>query len=158
MPRLPMHCLPVIGGAVLVVGLTAGCAATNRIETGPTAVPVTYSTAVPPARVAPVDPGKLREGPADPQIGVAYPFDLHTHCGIRFARFGGMWWEASTPRQDPQVRANADGSATYTNYTAGTMTLVGTGVARFTIDDRYVVAEELSITFFPTDETPPPCR
>lgn len=157
MPRLPMHRLSLLGGVVLAVGLTVGCTA-DRLETKSTSVSYPTGEAIPPARVAPVNPADPREGPADPQIGVAYPFDLYTHCGIRFAWFGGTWWEASKPQQDPQVRADGDGPATYTNYTAGTMTLLGTGVARFTVDDRYVVVAETSITFFPISQTPPPCK
>jgi hypothetical protein len=155
MPRFPDRTGLALIGA-LSVALTGGCARTAA--TPAAALPAAEHSAVPAAQVAPVDLTHLRQGPADPQIGVAHPFDLFTHCGIEFARFGGQVWQAASPRPEPQAQPNASGDTAYTGYTAGTMTLVGTGVVRFVIDVRYAVADETVITFFPTTGAPPPCK
>jgi hypothetical protein len=88
---------------------------------------------------------------------VAYPFDLYTHCGIQYAQFGGRRWEASPSRPEPPARAGTDGVTRYTRYTAGTMTLVGTDIARFVVDLRRAQSDEPVVTFFPTAQEPPAC-
>lgn len=143
-------------GAGVAVALTGGCGPSLATEAAAPAQ-VEHSQ-VPAAQVAPANPAQLRQGPAEPQVGVAHPFDLYTHCGIEFARFGGRLWQAASPRPEPAARPLETGVTAYTGYTAGTMTLVGTGVARFVIDVRYAVIDETAITFFPTTSTPPPCR
>jgi hypothetical protein len=59
----------------------------------------------------------------DPVIGVGYPFELLTHCGIQAANFAGHWWRATAPTDQPHPGGKG--------YTAGTMTLVSPQDARF---------------------------
>jgi hypothetical protein len=93
---------------------------------------------------APMHP---RTGPASPSVGVAYPYDLMTHCGVRYAYFGGRWWEADSPSQvDP-----AKGSNPYTGYVPGTLTLTSQATARFDQPHR------ITATFHPLDGQPQPC-
>ncbi len=33
-------------------------------------------------------------------VGIAYPYRLYTHCGVRWAYFDGRWWEATPPVTD----------------------------------------------------------
>ena len=106
-----------------------------------------------------VDPARLRLGPATPGRGVAYPFDLYSHCGIDFARFGGRIWRAQTPLPEPRTLPDAKGITTYTSYTAGTMTLLDDEIARFVIDERrYEVPGSPVVLFHPTTLTPPLCQ
>jgi hypothetical protein len=78
----------------------------------------------------------------DPVIGVAYPFQMPTHCGIQAASFGGHWWLATAP--------TGTSGPVGPQYTAGTMTLVSPSDARF--DYAGGTAE-----FTPT-ATPQPCQ
>lgn len=144
----------LVGAAATCVLAVVGCGS-GEVADGPP--PSVVTSPVPVAEVARVDPARPRSGPAEPQLGVAYPFDLYTHCGVEFARFGGRWWQASPARPEPRPRAAGDGTTAYTGYTAGTMSLVGTEAARFVIDLRYAEADEPVVTFFPTSEEPPPC-
>ena len=42
-------------------------------------------------------PDEALSVPASPVVGVAYPFDLYTHCGIRGAELGGVWFAVDPP-------------------------------------------------------------
>lgn len=88
-----------------------------------------------------------RTGPATPSAGVAYPYDLMTHCGVRYAYFDGRWWEADSP--SPQDLAK--GSNPYTGYVAGTMTLTSQTTVRFDLPHR------ITATFHPLGGQPQPC-
>ncbi|WP_189112971.1 hypothetical protein [Pilimelia terevasa] len=111
------------------------------------------------ASVDPTDPGRPRTGPRRPVRGEAYPYDLYTHCGIAFARFGGRTWLASSRRSEPATRPDNAGLSTYTGYTAGTMTLVDPRTARFVIDLRRVAAGvHPVVTFRPTSRRAPVCQ
>jgi hypothetical protein len=94
------------------------------------------------------NPTAAKRGPDSPTIGVAYPFDLLTHCGIRWATFGGRTWVTDAllpePRPKPDPRT---GITTYTGYTAGFMTLIEPDTLRF--DAPGVV----SAVFHPTSES-----
>ncbi len=101
-----------------------------------------------------------RTGPVEPKVGVPYPFDLYTHCGIRSAQFGGRQWQAAAPRPEPARRPGADGTTQYTGYTAGTMTLLADGTLRFVITDPLAVGDGTSVVFMPlpaATKPPPPC-
>jgi hypothetical protein len=145
----------LVGAATTCVVAVGGCGTAQPAASPPASV---VTSPVPVAEVARADPGRPRTGPADPQLGVAYPYDLYTHCGIRYAQFGGRWWEVSPPRAEPAARAGADGVTRYTGYTAGTMTLVGTDVARFVVDVRHAAPDDPVVTFFPASGQPPPCE
>lgn len=80
-------------------------------------------------------------GPGHPAIGTPYPFDLHIHCGIRYANFGGAWWQAE--HMQPNYRPSKQDSRSMT-YLLGTMTLVGPDELRFDAQD-----EPLHLTFRP---------
>ncbi|WP_433727337.1 hypothetical protein ACQP2Y_12115 [Actinoplanes sp. CA-051413] len=95
----------------------------------------------------PAPPGtELATGPADPAVGSSYRYDLFVHCGIRYAKFGGRWWQAE-PRQ-PEPRTTYGGGL----YVPGTMALVAADEARFTSDTPTVDA-----TFRPLAGEPEPC-
>ena len=82
------------------------------------AAPATPTAPPPAPAVAPTG------GDVDhPVIGVAYPFELFTHCGIRTAEFGGRSWAAVHPTDQPHPGGH--------DTTAGTMTLVSGDAARF---------------------------
>jgi hypothetical protein len=152
--QLHRYRVALVGAAATCVVATGGCG-TAQLADGPPSGVVT--SPVPVAEVARADPDRPRTGPAQPQLGEAYPYDLYTHCGIRHAQFGGRWWEVSPPRAEPPARVGADGVTRYTGYTAGTMTLVGTDVARFVIDVRHATADDPVVTFFPASGQPAPC-
>ena len=86
-------------------------------------------------------------GPATPSVGVAYPYDLLTHCGVRYAYFEGRWWEADSPSS----RDLAKGSNPYTGYVAGTMTLTSDATARFDLPHT------ITATFHPLSGLPKAC-
>lgn len=95
-----------------VLAAVAGCSAPGPEQPQQTAAQVATASAAPVGGSA-----------DDPVIGVAYPFDLLTHCGIRSAKFGGHWWLAVAPTDQPHPGGH--------DTTAGTMTLVGPDDARF---------------------------
>lgn len=101
-----------------------------------------------------------RTGPAGPQVGISYKFNLYTHCGISTARFSGRDWQATAPRPEPARRTGPDGSVHYSGYTAGTMTLVAHDLLRFVVTDPEAVGQGQSVDFTPlpvATQPPPPC-
>jgi hypothetical protein len=111
-----------------------------------------------PAVSAPVG-GEVETGPPDPEIGVAYPFALYTHCGVRQTSFGGREWRAVELAPEPADLPDEDGIASYDGYTRGTMTLLAEDLLRFTVTDRYAEGRGLTFDFVPLPETEPgpPC-
>jgi len=99
------------------------------------------------AKSASADPTHPRTGPVSPSPGVSYPYDLMTHCGVRYAYFDGRWWEADSPAQDDPAK----GSNPYTGYVVGTMTLTSQTTARFDLPHGFTAA------FHPLDAQPQPC-
>ncbi|MEV6868051.1 hypothetical protein AB0M44_44610 [Streptosporangium subroseum] len=73
---------------------------------------------------------KPAQGPRNPKLKAAYAYDLHSHCGIRYAKFGGRWWSISAIRTDTRSRVEGLGKAGF-NYTAGYMTLFSKNMAVF---------------------------
>ena len=59
-----------------------------------------------------------------PAIGKAYPFELLIHCGVPIVDFGGRAWQPVAPVPAYPGPRLVNGTATYTGYVAGTMTLV----------------------------------
>lgn len=94
-----------------------------------------------------IDPTHPQTGPASPSPGVSYPYDLMTHCGVRYAYFSGHWWEADSPTQEDPAK----GHNPYTGYITGTMTLTSQTTARFNLPHT------LTATFHPLGEQPQPC-
>ncbi|MFC9622352.1 hypothetical protein ACFTXM_20975 [Streptomyces sp. NPDC056930] len=65
----------------------------------------------------------LKLGPAQPRIGVSYPYDLVVSCDLRFAVFDGSKWVTDTDL--------ASNIALHGDRVSGVMTLVSKDVARF---------------------------
>ncbi len=139
--------------AVLTTAACTGSAASDRTAGRPTAVPTagasqsstapspSPSPSYPPyqkAVVPPADVNHLRRGPANPAVGVAYPFDIYAHCGAELVRFGGSNWRADQPLQ-----------TTAESYIAGTMELPDADTARFALDLRYL--DQLAISGPPVE-------
>jgi hypothetical protein len=121
-----------IVGAVLVAGAVAGCG-TTASPSGRDPSPIATNT--------PATGGGSVEPPA---VGTKYPFVLYTHCGIRSAHFGGRWWKAVAPTEQPHPGGKEE--------TAGTMELVNDDLARFTWQGG-------SAEFTPSPSEPmPPCQ
>ncbi|MFF3413397.1 hypothetical protein ACFYW9_01695 [Streptomyces sp. NPDC002698] len=101
-----------------------------------------------PARTA--EGGHWKEGPAKPVRHKPYPYDLYTHCGIKWARFGGRWWVLDTvfPGVE-QVRGKR--SSPYAQTLAGYMTLIGPDTANFD------AAGMPTLQFVPARKNPPGC-
>ncbi|MGX6607700.1 hypothetical protein ACWKSP_37080 [Micromonosporaceae bacterium Da 78-11] len=78
----------------------------------------------------------------------AIPFDLNTHCGIRYAKFAGRWWQAVPPRPDVTPGTGPGGV-----YTRGTMTLISADEARFDSTDPVLTARFVPLT----TGSPEPC-
>jgi hypothetical protein len=77
-----------------------------------TATSVSPLTASSPPQVSSVAPA--RTGSDGSKTGMAYPFELFTHCGIEFANFGGRTWQADSPRPEPGLTPDTDGITRYT--------------------------------------------
>ncbi len=103
---------------------------------------------------APV-PGPWETGPADPEVGAAYPFDLYTHCGIRWTSFGGREWRAVEPAPEPADVPDDDGMVSYDGYTSGTMTLLDEDLLRFTLTDPFAEGRGQTFDFVPMSDTDP---
>ncbi|MFF3614628.1 hypothetical protein [Streptomyces sp. NPDC002580] len=90
------------------------------------------------------------KGPAKPVQHKAYPYDLYTHCGIKWTRFGGRWWVLDTvfPGVE-QVRGEQPSQ--YTQTLAGYMTLIGPDTANFD------AAGMPTLQFVPAEKNPPGC-
>lgn len=89
------------------------------------------------------------------QVGVSYPFDLYTHCGVEFARFGGRTWKVVQPVPDPDGSPFARGAV---NSLSGTVQLTDENTLRFTVaDDSQFLPGEV-VTFAPTSEAVPLCQ
>ena len=93
----------------------------------------------------------------EPQVGVAYPFRLYSHCGIHYAQFAGRTWKSAKTVPEPTPRPDANGTTSYFGYTPGTMTMIDTNTLLFTIDVSKVDATVKTVAFHPTSEPPPGC-
>ncbi|MDX2806597.1 hypothetical protein, partial [Streptomyces scabiei] len=101
-----------------------------------------------PART--VKEGTWREGPAKPEEQTPYPYDINTHCGIKWVHFGGRWWVLDTvfPGVE-QVRGEP--APPGRDVIAGYMTLIGPDTADFD------AAGMPTLQFVPADDDPPGC-
>jgi len=147
---------------VLLLAPLAGCAQVTSAGP-PVPAAVTQDTGDnpdgPKAVVDPVDPSHLRRGPARPSLGVAYPFDVLSHCGIDYTRFGNRIWQAQQGQPEPSPLPDTQGNTRYTGYTAGTMTLISPYTAHFVIDIRRAQPRDASplVILHPTEVQPPAC-
>ncbi|MEU4095611.1 hypothetical protein [Streptomyces sp. NPDC026673] len=129
--------------AVLLLGaglLLSGCSYEDlaRGESNPTL----------PART--VDADGWRQGPKHPKEHTPYPYDMYTHCGIKWAHFGGRWWVLDTVFNGaPQVEGEP--AAPHTQTLAGYMTLIGPDTANFD------TAGMPTLQFVPAESKPPGC-
>ncbi|HWH00905.1 MAG TPA: hypothetical protein VNV66_16685 [Pilimelia sp.] len=162
-PRTFARCVGV-AGLIALAGLVTACAdAAPRpaVEQAAGRVSVADAEQPPRAVVDAVDLRNLRIGPARPEQGVPYPFDLYTHCGINVTRFGGRWWQAERPAKEPSPLAGPEGVVSYTGYTAGAMTLVAPERARFVVDERRYAVTGSAVVYFrplPRNRQPQVCQ
>jgi len=81
-------------------------------------------------------------------IGTAYPFGLLIHCGVPIVDFGGRTWQPVAPVPAYPGPRLVNGTATYTGYVAGTMTLVNARRLLF-VADSSAVASPFSVVYEP---------
>ncbi len=65
------------------------------------------------------------------EIGSSYPYQLYTHCGIRWAYFDGHWWKASPALDDGSGNPPSGWGNPFDN---GSMVLISDNLAQFTSD------------------------
>lgn len=114
--------------------------------------------AAPPIPAAEPIPAGEPTASGEPRIGVAYPFNLLTHCGARFANFDGRYWQAVGPEPQP---APLPGGKPADFYTAGTLTLLSPDRLRFDATDPNTAAVPVGgveFTPMPAGAQPPPCQ
>jgi hypothetical protein len=103
--------------------VAAGPAATSA-EAATPGVPEGDTLAADAAAAAPGEGQAL----SSPEVGIAYPFDLYTHCGVLGTDVGGVWFAADPPL----VEGAGNPPAGWGNpYQPGTLTLVDAGEALF---------------------------
>ncbi|MEO3975400.1 hypothetical protein [Streptomyces sp. CAU 1734] len=79
-----------------------------------------------------------------------YPYDIDTHCGVKWAEFGGRWWVLDSVH--PGGAAVRGGPAPrHGGRLAGHMTLTGPDAAFFE------AAGMPAMEFVPAGEEPPGC-
>ena len=112
--------------AVGPVAIAGGGGSTGAATTA-TGTSLTTTPAPSNATNGPTGPGDVQAAPNGLVVGVAYPFDLLTHCGICETLVGGTYFEADTPLVGPGNPPKG-----WVNpYQRGTMTLLTTSTAEF---------------------------
>jgi hypothetical protein len=127
-------------GLILAVTLL-GCAATPVPRAARQQSP---SVASSPAK----DSTRTVSASRSPAIGTAYPFQLLIHCGVPIVDFGGQAWQPVAPVPAYPGPRLVNGTATYTGYVAGTMTLVNARRLLF-VADSSAVASPFSVVYQP---------
>lgn len=155
-PRLVAAVVGVVLVGGVAVGATLAVGHHDRVGAPVLSTPLTSSSGSVGVAVPPFS-GSPRTGPATPQFGVAYPFDLYTHCGIDFAMFGGWYWQAIIALPDPRRTPDAHGVTTYTGYVSGLMTLVDQDTVQFVVHDPTVDINGQVVRFRSRSTQPPPC-
>jgi hypothetical protein len=92
-----------------------------------------------------------QEGPAKPAQHKPYPYDIYTHCGIKWAKFGGRWWVLDTVFPGVQ-QVKGTPPPPHTQRLSGYMTLIGPDTADFD------AAGMPTLQFVPAEHTPPGCE
>ena len=123
--------------AVTLLGCTSAPVASAARQQSP-------STASSPAR----DRTRTVSASRSPAIGTAYPFELLIHCGAPVVDFGGRTWQPVAPVPAYPGPRLVNGTATYTGYVAGTMTLVNARRLLF-VADSSAVASPFSVVYEP---------
>jgi hypothetical protein len=131
---------PVAIGLVLA-GTLLGCASVPASGGGHQQSPGTASS---PAKAT----ARAVAAGGSPAIGKAYRFNLFIHCGVPIVDFGGRAWRPVPPVPKYPGPRPVNGTATYTGYVPGTMTLVNARTLRFAADDS-AVASPFSVVFEP---------
>ena len=80
---------------------------------------------------------EVPEPPAAPEVGVAYPVGLYTHCGVYGLDIAGVWFAADPPLVDGAGNPPAGWG---NPYQLGTVTLTSAEEAVFADDTGHVVA------------------
>ncbi|MDT0567218.1 hypothetical protein RM704_07045 [Streptomyces sp. DSM 3412] len=101
-----------------------------------------------PARTA--TEGKWQEGPADPEQHKPYPYDIYTHCGIKWVRFDGRWWVLDSVFTGAE-QVKGEPHSQDSQRLAGYMTLIGPDTANFD------AAGMPTMQFVPTKDEPGGC-
>jgi hypothetical protein len=127
--------LVVVAGSATMAAAWRGGGQPSTLATPSTSAAVTVA---PPATT----------DPATPTVGTAYPYQLFVHCGVRYALFGGRWWEAMPQQSPPPAPPGRD-----SNYVTGTMTLIRADRAHFRSTER-----PLEVDFRPAAAEPPLCQ
>lgn len=156
--------LAVAGGAWVVVDAASAPAPTavsgadaavpgadSRAESGAGTAPDSAAAAPESAAAAgvPASPGDLTAVPTPVEVGVSYPFDLSTHCGVLGADVGGLWFAAEPPLVDGSGNPPPGWDHPYQR---GTLTLESVDEAVF----RDGAGHELRLRSAGS-ERPPPC-
>jgi hypothetical protein len=102
------------------------------------------STAGSPAR----DGTRTVSASRSPAISKAYPFELLIHCGVPIVDFGGRTWQPVAPVPAYPGPRLVNGTATYTGYVAGTITLANARRLLF-VADSSAVASPFSVVYEP---------
>ncbi len=80
------------------------------------------------------------------EVGETYDYVLYVHCGVRWARIDGTWWEAA-----PLDDGNSNPPDGWGNpYDAGSLTVVDETTA------EYTGGPDVTVRFVRTDATQPP--
>ncbi|MGW7262179.1 hypothetical protein [Streptomyces sp. NPDC054842] len=124
--------------------LLSGCSDSTGIATGSRRTAPTL-----PARTGTLD--DQHDGPAHPKKHKAYPYDLYTHCGIKWAEFGGHWWVLDSVLPGPE-RVKGEPRWQESETLAGYMTLTGPDTAHFD------AAGTPTLLFVPSKVDPPGCK
>ncbi|MFE7132119.1 hypothetical protein ACFVIM_14775 [Streptomyces sp. NPDC057638] len=101
-----------------------------------------------PARGLPTGTGET--GPARPEQQKPYPYDIYTHCGIKWVSFGGRWWVLDTVFPGAE-QVQGKPAPPHQQWIAGYMTLIGPDTATFD------AAGMPSLQFIPAQGDPPGC-
>ena len=127
-------------GLILAATLL-GCASTTVPSAARQQSP---STASSPAR----ERTRTVSASRSPAIGKAYPFELLIHCGVPIVDFDRRTWQPAAPVPAYPGPRLVNGTATYTGYVAGTMTLVNARKLLF-VADSSAVASPFSVVYEP---------
>ena len=141
------------GGVLLMSDLvppggSVAAPASTRAGEGPEAADLgAQPSAVDDAGVA---AGEVGAVPSPARVGVEYRLDLYTHCGIRGADVGGVWFAADPPL----IETGGNPPAGWGNpYQRGTLRLETADEAVFRDD----LGHEVELRAAPESERPPPC-
>ncbi|MEH0631039.1 MULTISPECIES: hypothetical protein [Streptomyces] len=134
--------------AVLLLLLSAGVLLTACSTASDDPGSEGYTGPTLPART--VKEGTWQEGPAEPRKHRPYPYDINTHCGIKWVHFGGRWWVLDTVFPGVE-QVQGEPPSPGRERVAGYMTLIGADTANFD------AAGMPTLQFVPTEEEPPGC-